>query len=72
MPGAKTIATKRPSITTDEYLRPDSARDTARIDIGVQTAFDVFGSELSDETFAGVFDQPRPIDKPVDELFRGA
>jgi hypothetical protein len=25
----------------------------------VKTAFDVFGSELPDEVFAGVFDQPR-------------
>lgn len=25
----------------------------------VQTAFDVFGSDLPDETFAGLFDQPR-------------
>jgi len=25
----------------------------------VKTAFDVFGSELPDEAFAGVFDQPR-------------
>jgi hypothetical protein len=25
----------------------------------VRTAFDVFGSELSDEVFAGVFDTPR-------------
>src|SRR5215470_4790944 len=25
----------------------------------VKTAFDVFGSELPDETFAGVFEQPR-------------
>jgi putative addiction module CopG family antidote len=25
----------------------------------VKTAFDVFGSDLPDETFAGVFDQPR-------------
>jgi hypothetical protein len=25
----------------------------------VQTAFDVFGSDLPDEVFAGVFDQPR-------------
>jgi hypothetical protein len=25
----------------------------------VKTAFDVFGSELSDDIFAGVFDQPR-------------
>ena len=25
----------------------------------LKTAFDVFGSELTDEAFAGVFDQPR-------------
>jgi hypothetical protein len=25
----------------------------------LKTAFDVFGSELTDESFAGVFDQPR-------------
>ena len=25
----------------------------------VKTAFDIFGSELGDEIFAGVFDQPR-------------
>jgi hypothetical protein len=25
----------------------------------LRTAFDIFGSELPDETFAGVFDQPR-------------
>lgn len=25
----------------------------------VQTAFDIFGSDLSDEVFAGVFEQPR-------------
>jgi hypothetical protein len=25
----------------------------------LKTAFDVFGSELADEAFAGVFDQPR-------------
>ncbi|MGO8921214.1 MAG: hypothetical protein ACLQJR_35470 [Stellaceae bacterium] len=28
----------------------------------VKTAFDVFGSELPDETFAGVFDRPRQWD----------
>ena len=28
----------------------------------VKTAFDVFGSELPDETFAGVFDRPRQSD----------
>ena len=26
---------------------------------GAKTAFDIFGSDLPDETFAGVFDQPR-------------
>jgi hypothetical protein len=26
---------------------------------GVKTAFDVFGSDLPDQAFAGVFDQPR-------------
>jgi hypothetical protein len=25
----------------------------------LRTAFDIFGSELPDETFAGIFDQPR-------------
>lgn len=28
----------------------------------VKTAFDIFGSELPDEAFAGVFDQPRQRD----------
>jgi len=28
----------------------------------VKTALDVFGSELPDEAFDGVFDQPRPAD----------
>jgi hypothetical protein len=40
-----------------EALR--SALTRALIDPAVKTAFDVFGSELPDETFAGVFDQPR-------------
>jgi hypothetical protein len=26
-----------------------------------ETAFDVFGSDLTDEVFAGVFDQPREL-----------
>lgn len=26
---------------------------------GAKTAFDVFGSDLPDEAFAGIFDQPR-------------
>jgi hypothetical protein len=29
------------------------------IDADVKTVFDVFGSELPDEAFADVFDQPR-------------
>ena len=31
------------------------------IDLEVKTAFDVFGSELPDETFAGVFDRSRSL-----------
>jgi hypothetical protein len=34
----------------------------ALVDPDVKTAFDVFGSELPDETFAGVFDLPRQRD----------
>jgi hypothetical protein len=29
------------------------------LDPDVKTAFDIFGSDLPDETFSGVFDQPR-------------
>jgi hypothetical protein len=32
------------------------------VDPEVMTAFDVFGSELPDHAFAGVFDQPRQPD----------
>jgi hypothetical protein len=32
---------------------------TALMHPEVKTAFDIFGSELPDEAFAGVFDQPR-------------
>jgi hypothetical protein len=39
-----------------------STLEKALIDPGVKTAFDVFGSELPDEAFAGVFDQPRQRD----------
>ncbi|MFZ1962447.1 MAG: hypothetical protein WAU78_03090 [Roseiarcus sp.] len=50
-----------------ETLRGDPARaktvrsalEQALIDPQVKTAFDLFGSDLPDETFAGVFDQPR-------------
>ena len=31
----------------------------ALIEPNLKTAFDVFGSDLADEAFAGVFDQPR-------------
>jgi|SRR6516225_4135485 hypothetical protein len=40
-----------------EALRSTLAK--ALIHPDVKTAFDVFGSELPDEAFAGVFDQPR-------------
>ena len=43
-----------------EALRSTLAK--ALIHPDVRTAFDVFGSELPDETFAGVFDQPRQRD----------
>jgi hypothetical protein len=36
--------------------------EKALIDPEIKTAFDVFGSDLPDETFAGIFDQPRPRD----------
>ena len=53
-----------------EMLRGDLAkaealRSTLTKALGdphVQTAFDIFGSELAEEAFAGVFDQPRQGD----------
>lgn len=48
--------------------KPERARalrltlEKALIDPSVETAFDVFGSDLPDEAFAGVFDQTRPRD----------
>jgi hypothetical protein len=33
--------------------------EQALIDPEVKTAFDVFGSDLPDEAFAGIFDRPR-------------
>jgi len=44
-----------------EVLRSTLAKALI-IDPEVKTAFDIFGSELPDETFAGVFDQPRQRD----------
>ena len=48
-----------------EADKADAMRSTlarALIHPEVKTAFDVFGSELPDETFAGIFDQPRQRD----------
>ena len=39
-----------------------SALERVLVDPEVRTAFDVFGSDLPDEAFAGVLDQPRPRD----------
>jgi len=36
-----------------------STLEKALIDPEVKSAFDVFGSDLPDEAFAGMFDQPR-------------
>jgi hypothetical protein len=36
-----------------------STLEQALFDPDVKTAFDVFGSDLPDEAFAGIFDQPR-------------
>lgn len=37
-----------------------STLEKALVDPDIQTAFDVFGSDLPDEAFVGVFNQPRP------------
>lgn len=50
-----------------KVLRGDPARaralrsvlDQALVDLKVTSAFDVFGSDLGDEAFTGVFDAPR-------------
>jgi len=39
-----------------------SALAKALTDSEVKTAFDVFGSDLPDEAFTGIFDQPRQHD----------
>ena len=49
--------TLRGSAAKAEALR--SALAAALMHPEVKTAFDIFGSELPDEAFAGVFDQPR-------------
>jgi hypothetical protein len=43
-----------------EALR--STLERVLIDPEIRTAFDVFGSDLPDDAFAGVFDQPRSKD----------
>jgi hypothetical protein len=53
--------TLRGKAETAEALRSTLAKALI-IDPEVKTAFDVFGSELPDETFADVFDQPRQRD----------
>ena len=41
--------------------RAEALRTMLAMSLEVKTAFDVFGSELPDETFAGVFDRPRQL-----------
>ncbi|MCP3369011.1 hypothetical protein [Bradyrhizobium cajani] len=65
------MTTKQPPKTTKEHHPPASEHDAPRARFEVNTAFDVFGSEFPDETFAGVFDQPRPTYKGHDWEFRG-
>jgi hypothetical protein len=45
---------------TEEAEALRSALAKAVMTPELKTAFDVFGSELPDEAFAGVFEQPRP------------
>jgi len=52
--------TLRGETSKAEALRSTLAKALTRPE--VKTAFDVFGSDLPDETFAGVFDQPRQRD----------
>ncbi|WP_157461176.1 MULTISPECIES: hypothetical protein [Bradyrhizobium] len=59
-------------LLTGEHQRPSSAHDVLPTDVEVTTAFEVFGSELPEEAFEGVLDQPRPIYKPVNWSFRGS
>jgi hypothetical protein len=46
----------------DQGVKAEALRSTlvnALHDPEIRTAFDIFGSDLPDETFAGVFDPPR-------------
>ena len=51
---AETLRSKREKAKTLRSILED-----ALIDSEIRTAFDVFGSDLPDDAFAGVFDQPR-------------
>ena len=43
-----------------ETEKAEAVRSTlTKVVMHPETAFEIFGSELPDETFAGVFDQPR-------------
>jgi hypothetical protein len=53
--------TLRGEVDKAEVLRATLARALSRPGAS-RTAFDVFGSELPDEAFEGVFDQPRQQD----------
>lgn len=35
--------------------------EQALVDPEIRTAFDIFGADLPDEAFAGIFDQPRQL-----------
>jgi hypothetical protein len=48
--------------TPDKAEELRSTLTKALVHPEVKTAFDIFGSELPDEAFAGVFDQPRQQD----------
>ncbi len=52
--------TLRSKVEQAEALRSTLAK--ALMHSEVKTAFDIFGSQLPDEAFAGVFDQPRRRD----------
>jgi hypothetical protein len=53
---AKTL---RGEVDKAEALRAALARALSHPTAQAKTAFDVFGSDLPDEAFEGVFDQPR-------------
>jgi hypothetical protein len=42
-----------------EKAEPLRSALTKALTPGAETAFDIFGSDLSEEVFSGVFDQPR-------------